>query len=61
MVVNANMDSRVLLSASFTGAYAYTVYNCLGEITASGMLELGGVTPVNGVPVNGRIVLTKAE
>lgn len=61
VVVNANMDARVLLSASFTGAYAYTVYNCLGEITASGVLELGGVTPVNGVPVNGRIVLTKAE
>jgi len=59
VIVNASPDRRVMIDAAFSGEYCYTVYDCTGRETASGRTSPGVTGRIDGVPENGRIVLTK--
>ena len=59
VIVNASPDRRVMIDADFSGEYCYTVYDCTGRETASGRTSPGVTGRIDGVPENGRIVLTK--
>lgn len=61
VLVNASYDSELLIHIKNAGHYRCRIYDCCGEKKAEFILDLEDSRVLEGIPVNGSVILVKVE
>lgn len=61
VLVNASMENQILIDCKGGDEYDYCIYDCCGVRTGAGKICLDGLRAIEGVPVNGTVILTDCQ